>query len=77
MCFYKVFNLFFFKDHNNIRTNILTAVIIYTGLIHMSAATLLILGHSQHHLREPCSHSYGLNKRNKISSSSAKDLVCE
>lgn len=57
-------NFFFLKDHNNIRTNVFTAVIIYTGLIHISAesATLLILGHSQHHLREPCSHSYGLNK---------------
>lgn len=75
ICVSTKYLIFFFKDHNNIRTNVLTAVIIYTGLIHMSAATLLILGHSQHHLREPCSHSYGLNKRNKISSSSAKDLV--
>lgn len=75
ICVSTKYLIFFFKDHNNIRTNVLTAVIIYTGLIHMSAATLLILGHSQHHLHEPCSHSYGLNKRNKISSSSAKDLV--
>lgn len=75
ICVSTKYLIFFFKDHNNIRTNVLTAVIIYTGLIHMSAATLLILDHSQHHLREPCSHSYGLNKRNKISSSSAKDLV--